>query len=434
MNIKTALTEIANNTSNNEKIDLLRTAGESFHTLKEILLYTYHPTWNYFIKKFEKPSQTGIMTIENEWYVIRDVLNDLKDRIVTGKRAISCLEEAILLFDADSQDVIRSVVLRDLKCGFSISTINKAFDGLIGTFDVALAVPIKKVRDGHIVLDGEKFYGSRKLDGLRCVCVKNGEHVEFFTRTGKPIYTLDKVKESILHTFSGMNCVIDGEICIVDEHGDEDFRAISSEWNRKNHTIEDPKYLIFDFLRNDIFFKTSEKESPILSERYERVNKIVNDKPHHHIGVLEQVPLDEQAFESMKLESLENGWEGVMLRENIPYKSGRSNSLIKHKLFIENEFEVIDIELGDFTRTVKGVGQRTLEGVVRRLVIEHKGFKVGVGTGLSIQQRIDFAENPSLIVGNEITVAYQETTENNHNGESLRFPSLKAIHKGKRFD
>jgi ATP-dependent DNA ligase len=42
--------------------------------------------------------------------------------------------------------------------------------------------------------------------------------------------------------------VFDGEVCIVDENGVEDFQGIMKEIKRKDHTIKNPKYKVFDYL------------------------------------------------------------------------------------------------------------------------------------------------------------------------------------------
>ena len=62
--------------------------------------------------------------------------------------------------------------------------------------------------------------------------------------------------------------------------------------------------------------------------------------------------------------------------------------------------------------------------------IEHKGYKVKVGSGFSQEQRIQYmTEN---IVGKLITVQYFEETKNDKGGISLRFPTVKHIYDGGR--
>ena len=62
-----------------------------------------------------------------------------------------------------------------------------------------------------------------------------------------------------------------------------------------------------------------------------------------------------------------------------------------------------------------------------QVVIKHKGFEVGVGSGFTIEQRREFTKNPSKIVGKTVTIQYfsESFTDNKI---SLRFPVLKYIH------
>ena len=39
--------------------------------------------------------------------------------------------------------------------------------------------------------------------------------------------------------------VLDGEICLIDEFGNDDFQGIMKEIKRKDHTIQNPKYIVF---------------------------------------------------------------------------------------------------------------------------------------------------------------------------------------------
>lgn len=78
-----------------------------------------------------------------------------------------------------------------------------------------------------------------------------------------------------------------------------------------------------------------------------------------------------------------------------------------------------------------GQGNVAFEGVTR-LLITHKGTRVGVGAGLSREQRIAWMNDPKLIVGKVVTVKFFEITKNQQGAESLRFPTLKCVHGAER--
>ena len=78
---------------------------------------------------------------------------------------------------------------------------------------------------------------------------------------GKELTTLIKVKEAIEAT-GIVNTVFDGEICLVDESGNEDFQGIMKQLRRKDHQIENPAYMIFDML-NKSEFELTIKSDPL---------------------------------------------------------------------------------------------------------------------------------------------------------------------------
>ena len=70
--------------------------------------------------------------------------------------------------------------------------------------------------------------------------------------------------------------------------------------------------------------------------------------------------------------------------------------------------------------------------VLSNVVIEHKGNKVSVGSGFSIEEREYYKNNPNEILNKIITVKYFEETQNQNGAWSLRFPTVKVIHGNKR--
>ena len=120
-----------------------------------------------------------------------------------------------------------------------------------------------------------------------------------------------------------------------------------------------------------------------------------------------------------------------MLRKDIPFETGRSKNLLKVKKFDDAEYIVKNVDIGEMTTVEPGRGNVKYTGV-RALIIEHKGNEVHVGTGLTKDQRIAWAENPFLIVGKTICVKYFEITKNQNGQESLRFPILKYIYENGR--
>jgi DNA ligase-1 len=119
-----------------------------------------------------------------------------------------------------------------------------------------------------------------------------------------------------------------------------------------------------------------------------------------------------------------------MLRADEPYKGKRSKDLLKVKKFFDDEYEVVDTEMGPF-RYVKD-GAECEETMLSCVMINHKGYTVRVGSGFSIEQRQEFYKNPKKILGKVATVQFFEETKNQEGGISLRFPTFKFLHGSAR--
>ena len=99
-------------------------------------------------------------------------------------------------------------------------------------------------------------------------------------------------------------------------------------------------------------------------------------------------------------------------------------------MFNDAEYKVIAVEEGDAQELIDG--KMVKIKCVGNLVIEHKGNRVGVGTGLSLEQRKRWYQHPEEIVGKIVTIKFFEETQNQDGSWSLRFPVLKAIYEGER--
>ena len=434
MKIFEILEELACISSSNDKIAIIAKHKDNKY-FTEVLKMTYDKiSTNYYVKKgWDFGGARGLLSIDTEDGIkeIREMLNSLATRQQTGHDALDLVSGVGYTFNEQDQDIIEKILGRDLKCGFSEGSINKAIKGLIPVFDVALA----KSYDDHSkkVWDGGEWVISRKIDGLRMIAIRDGDTFNFFSRKGKPFNTMNNLIPDLLKiSGNNKNIVFDGEVALVDEKGNEDFTGISSEYNKKNHTMENPKYLLFDCLSKEEFYEG--KSERTTKQRLEELNTLFNTdiEDYKHLKVLEQIPLSEDSFSKLQKQVKSDKWEGLMLRRiDVPYKGKRTDHLLKVKTFFDTEYKVIETINGPFAYSEAGQGQKE-EDMMTAVIVEHKGHKVQVGSGWSIEQRRDFYKNPEKIIGKEITVSYFEETTNKQGTISLRFPTLKAVYDGKR--
>ena len=410
--------------SNTDKLNVLKKYG--YHEdVAKALHYTYNTFKQFGVTSANCKKNSDLLGHPNTYGDFFGLLDDLNDRIITGHTAIANINRFVLE-NLMYEDIIWSIIDRNLKTRSTASTINKAIPGLIPTFDVALAKAYDEKTQKKVKWS-DGWFVSRKLDGCRCVCIIDGQgESKFYSRVGNEFLTLDNLKPSI-KKLGLVNTVLDGEICIIDENGNEDFTSIMKEIKRKDHTINQPHYYIFDHLTLKEF--ESKTSTTKFGQRIANIESIVPDGLSG-VSVLDQWIASDKVFEDLMTQSKEGGWEGLMLRKNTTYKGKRSDEVLKVKAFKDAEYIVLDVE-SDIQRVIVE-GAEVSELMLKNIIIEHKGNHVQVGSGFSHEQRRHYFNNPNDIIGKQVTIQYFEETTNQNGTNSLRFPVIKAIYETKR--
>ena len=422
--VKDFVKQMRATSSSNEKVEILKQQSDF---IKQVLEYTYNPYKQYHVTS--KTCKKNIHLHSHCNHTLFGLLDILTNRKATGHDAIKMINR--FASKNVDWDVIYDIIDKDLKIRTGAKVINKAFPGLIPEFNVALAQEYKGKCDWN---DG--WYASRKLDGVRCLAVVNEEgKCTLYSRMGKEFTTLNKVKEAIEAT-NIINTVFDGEICLMDKDGNEDFQGVMKQLRRKDHQIENPVFMIFDMIYKPDFDKN--KSTEILSERLHKLRTFIDyDMSEHannfHLGTtlryLDQFQITgDDHFETWSKMSADNNWEGFMLRKDVGYEGKRSKNLVKVKKFFDAEYKVLDYDVDE--HEVVRFGRQDTIPMLSQVWIEHKGHRVKVGSGWTQDQRLQYIDGS--IVGKTITVQYFEETKNDKGGISLRFPTVKIVHGEKR--
>ena len=436
MLIRELFTEIKNTAGSKAKKQLLEENTNA--TLELIFADTYDTNRKYFVHKYDKNYHSLMYygyTIDNNYDVFHEMLDSLASRKVTGNAAIALVEDTIAQYCEEDRAILHMILARNLKIGLSATTFNKSADDKIEKFQVTLACNLDKIK-GVDPVDGT-WFASRKLDGVRCIAIvdKENNNVEFLSRQGKHFTSLKRLEYPILEFAENLSgkIVFDGELCFIDEDGNEDFSKAIQKVTRKDTVAEDVRYCIFDMLDYDVFEKGTGGNN--FSERYNNYINIYNNSDNEAIKyylsplMQERIETQEQFDKWTKLVK-DNGWEGFMLRKDVPYEKGRIKNLLKVKKFQDAEYIVEGVETGKIVYNEGGMKEYD---VVRAIIIDHKGNKVSVGSGLSKEQRIEWFKNPENIIGKTVTIQYFEESKNMANDLlSLRFPVLKYVYDNGR--
>jgi DNA ligase-1 len=116
---------------------------------------------------------------------------------------------------------------------------------------------------------------------------------------------------------------------------------------------------------------------------------------------------------------VKNGYEGIMLKKDVPYFFGRSFDMLKYKKFFDKEFKIVDFEEGN----------GNLVGIAAAVICETEDgqtFKAGV-TGTQ-EYAAELFANKEKYVGKLATIKYQALTPiKEGKGGVPRFGKMTAI-------
>lgn len=448
--IITIFNELVADNSSTGKIAILQRERDN-ELLKKVLTYTYEKRWVYNVtrKKVEasKPKQTGgfldvIKPKDNpQVWDIFHLLDQLRDRVITGNKAMDHVTSCLSEVDENTKSVLLKILGRDIQCRVSRKTVLKVWENLVLDFSVAKGKTLTYERDfeDKVVLTNcpdlqkYRYWKSRKLDGVRCVVDVEEGKASAYSTEGLEFHTVDRLLKEAedLIPFVGSDFIIEGELCKIDEHGNENFQGLMSELGRKDYQIEHPVLLVIDLLDRDTFYNKTGED--LLEARYDSIIALFSEirkaetfKCFQYIQQ-ELVTCPTQLARDFE-EALDLGWEGLIIRKNAKYKGTKSTDIYKLKGKEDAEFEVMNVEVGE---NDDGYGGK-YQGLAR-VTIMYKDNEVGVGTGFSREQRIRYMNHPDEILGKIITVEYMGVSTNKKTGKkSLRHTRVKWNHGDRR--
>ena len=406
----------------NSKLKLLKDNSNN-ELFKKVLYYTYN---SYLKYGFSEEVLDKLMKYDNEFIVPLHVNNDvdsifkLLDKLATNN--INDLlrfevRDLLVNMDLDLRNLIRMILLKDLRAGISSKSINKSIPGLIPEFGVMLADSYWKKQSK---VKHKDFIITKKLDGHRLVMIKdhNG-NIEFRTRQGKPMEDLVDIERECQNLPNGI--VLDGELIAVnrDNLHSKDLYALTTKLCRKKGIKRDLEFNVFDYIPYDDFIKGHSDIKCI------KRKGIVHNLIEMNCGnwVIE-VPVlysgdDTSMVEKLLDEITEAGGEGVMVNlSDAPYDCKRTSNILKVKKFNEADVRVLDLLEG--TGKNKGrLGSITIQ-------FEHEGelWTCDCGSGFNDDELDLYWEHKELLLNKIVTIKYFEVTKDSKTGKyGLRFPT-----------
>jgi DNA ligase-1 len=225
-----------------------------------------------------------------------------------------------------------------------------------------------------------------KLDGARMLAKKENGEVRVWSRKGKEILTLTKIKSELDLVLKEGEC-LDGEVYV---HGWDFQRIISAIKKEKDDTnlleyhIYDSPHLTKTF--EDRFVNSNLREVEVSSLKWVETKKVENYM---------ELCKNEMTYIIL-------GYEGLMVRNELSlYKyKDRSYDLQKVKRFEDEEFRIIGGK--------DGVGRE--EGSVVFRCITEDGLPFDVRPKGTKEERIEWFKELDNLIGENLTVRFQGRT------------------------
>ncbi|HHT4259223.1 TPA: DNA ligase [Klebsiella variicola] len=418
-----------------EKLDAIKAMGtkakkqalaELDEFEQEMVSLMLNPFVRFGVKKYKVAPAQVTSTPSDQKAV--ELLHKLASRELTGGAAITAVESIVASMCEAGQDIFRRFLIKDPKAGVGISLCNKIFSKPIPVFEVQLATSYKEKGDKYPFKENLKakfpMISSLKLDGMRVIAevIIDEEEVNFLSRTGNPVTSLDHLKQTFLdlaRLTPHKHIFFDGEATAGS------FNDSVSALRKKNVKAVGARFHIFDYFLPEwkAVAKTKEykKNGRKLKDRHIDLCEWTNWKRRPDNQYKGDVCLHDfqlvhshKEFINMFMAALDANEEGYMAKDPYSvYEFKRTRSWWKMKDEIEADGEIIGFKPGKddsaFAHTLGSVTIRLENGVE----VEASGIK---------HMYLDeIWNNQDKYMGRVVKVnAHEETPDG-----SLRHPRLK---------
>lgn len=353
MSILGTLELLAANPSINTKLEILKSQAENA-ALKRVFELAYRKDIRFYTKNVELPAEyapfgeSTIFPVDALELVYVNICN----RHLTGNAAAEFINQVLYNMTPETAEVVRRVILKDLRCGVTGTLANKVWKDLIPKQKVMLA----ETDPSRIKYPAES---QAKEDGTRAEMEATPSGARFVSRNGNEIETLGAFDEYAQTLESGT--LIDGELIAIDlKTGERLPRKVGNGIVNKavKGTIspEEAKQLRF------VVWDIPSMDDPY-KVRLDMLKKMLayNEVPCPLILVeTKTVNNYEEALAHFK-DCRRRGLEGSMLKNlGAKWQGKRTFDVVKFKAEVVGDFLVTGYELGT-GKNFKRVGNLLVE-------------------------------------------------------------------------
>jgi len=315
-------------------------------------------------------------------------------------------------------DFYASIITKSMKLGCDVKSVNKVYGKeYIPQWEVQQSFSIEK----YPLKENEWFSLSEKLNGVRGTFLDG----KIFSRQGKEIAGLDHIIDDINRLFTNANDrVLDGELVRINTEGlsdNENFRIGTGVLSQDDADKSCMQFVIFDLLPKSEFVAGESIQT--YKERLTEIKQINRRIDEQKLTAVTTVRIlytgDDTSMINHYLELMvEEDKEGLMLNRDSKYSCKRHNGILKVKRFYTVDLRVTAVD--------EGSGRHA--GRLGAFVVDYKGNKLNVGSGMTDQQRNDFWQMREMLPDRVIEVKYKEESSDKKTGQlSLQFPIFVSL-------
>lgn len=353
--ILSIIDEIAATASKNEKLAMVKSISADVNFVR-VCEYSYNPFKTYGLRQIpeRRVSEFGGSDCEAEFSdETWQILDDLISRALTGTAARDAVKKEIERLTETSADLFVRIIRKDLRAGFSESTINKAVKGLIPEFPYQRCSLPKDAKLNEWPWE-DGVISQEKADGM----FSNIDHeigglVRITSRQGSefPIDKFEKLAGEVRSRLSagqqshGEIVVMRDGVVLERQIGNGILNSVLNGGDFGEG--EQPVYMMWDFIPLDCVVPKG-KYKLEYRKRLGWIIKQLRDNPGDSIvliptRVVRSLP---EAY-AHAVELMKAGKEGTVIKHpQATWKDGTSKEQIKIKLEFEIDLQIVGIVSG----------------------------------------------------------------------------------------
>ena len=411
--------DIQNCSSTKAKQHIVKSNANN-ETFKKILMYAYNDM-QYGVKKTTISKMEFNPDADYLWNNIWSMFEDLAKSNINNDLVLKISNTIGYFANENVRDLLIRVLLKDLKIGMNVKSINKAINGLIPMFDVMKASSYDDKNSIGFNKKASKcgYMMMIKENGIRGEIIKENGHIVVKSRQNKIVEGFDELDKAFQNMPDGY--LYEGEILKVGEFNTskeqfkETDKIYSIKGKKRNLMIK-----LFDLIPLDKF---NEGEWGVKAIERKKMLKEFVDKNNHPLVQFADIiyqGTDISVIQKKLEEVSKDGYkEGLMVMLNDgKYEAKRTKLILKCKLFNTIDLRVVGIK-----------ESKEKPGTMGSAIVMYKGNTVGV-SGWKEEDKIYYYQNPQELIGKIIEIKFKEVTVDKNGVESLQFPNVVRI----RFD